>query len=244
MQITNFIIINVVTILYNIINLFMFKYENKYSNDIEAQSEEEKAEADDGNNKKQQEYTEEKYKLTDSVGVVFLVFMFFMNIVLANVITYVYQNSVAINVKLMFIVSILWPIAFIDSRTKRIPTDILKIMLVGRLVFLIPEFIMVGDISHRLLSMLIATVAVFLACVLCCLLIKGAIGMGDVKLFSVMALYLGLEGIWPAIFCSLIVSFFVAVFSLVTKRAKRKDNIPFAPAILIGTYLSVFLTGI
>lgn len=42
MQITNFIIINVVTILYNIINLFMFKYENKYSNDIEAQSEEEK----------------------------------------------------------------------------------------------------------------------------------------------------------------------------------------------------------
>lgn len=27
MQITNFIIINVVTILYNIINLFMFKYE-------------------------------------------------------------------------------------------------------------------------------------------------------------------------------------------------------------------------
>ena len=128
--------------------------------------------------------------------------------------------------------------------TKRIPNDILKIMLVGRLVFLIPEFIMVGDIPHRLLSMLIATVAVFLACVLCCLLIKGAIGMGDVKLFSVMALYLGLEGIWPAIFCSLIVSFFVAVFSLVTKRAKRKDNIPFAPAILIGTYLSVFLTGI
>ena len=58
--------------------------------------------------------------------------MFFMNIVLANVITYVYQNSVAINVKLMFIVSILWPIAFIDSRTKRIPNDILKIMLVGR----------------------------------------------------------------------------------------------------------------
>ena len=46
MQITNFIIINVVTILYNIINLFMFKYENKYSNDIEAQSEEEKAEAE------------------------------------------------------------------------------------------------------------------------------------------------------------------------------------------------------
>ena len=62
MQITNFIIINVVTILYNIINLYMFKYENKYRNDIEAQSEEEKAEADDGNYKKQHEYTEENYK--------------------------------------------------------------------------------------------------------------------------------------------------------------------------------------
>lgn len=68
--------------------------------------------------------------------------------------------------------------------------------------------------------------------------------MGDIKLFCVMAIYLGLEGIWSAIFCSLIVSFVIAVFSLATKRVNRKDNIPFAPAILIGTYLSIFLTGI
>lgn len=244
MMATEFVVINIVTVLYNLLNLFMFRYENKYKNDNGAQSEEENVEVIDCKNIKLQEHAEEKYKLKDSVGVVFLVFMFFMNIVLANVITYVYQNSIAVNVKLMFIVSMLWPIAFIDSRTKRIPNDILKIMLVGRLFFLIPEFIMIGDIPHRLLSMLIATVAVFLACVLCCLLIKGAIGMGDVKLFSIMALYLGLEGIWSAIFCSLIVSFFIAVFSLVTNRVKRKDNIPFAPAILIGTYLSVFLTGI
>lgn len=92
--------------------------------------------------------------------------------------------------------------------------------------------------------MLIATVAVLVACILCCLIVKGAIGMGDVKLFGVMALYLGLEGIWTAIFCALVVSFFIAVFSLITKKVKRKDNIPFAPAILIGTYLSIFLTGI
>jgi len=144
----------------------------------------------------------------------------------------------------MILVSMMWPIAYIDFKKKKIPNDILKIMLIARAIILVPELILLGNVAHRLFSMLIATVAVLVACILCCLIVKGAIGMGDVKLFGVMALYLGLEGIWTAIFCALVVSFFIAVFSLITKKVKRKDNIPFAPAILIGTYLSIFLTGI
>ena len=184
------------------------------------------------------------YNIVESVGIPFIMLMFVLNLALANVITYVYGNSPAINIKLMFVVCMLWPIAFIDYRTKMIPNYILKVMLVARVAFFIPEFIVLGDIPHRLLSIAIAIAAVFVSCVLCCLLIKGAIGMGDVKLFCIMAFFLGLEGIWSAIFGSLIASFFISVFSLVTKRVKRKDNIPFAPAILIGTYLSFFLTGI
>lgn len=170
--------------------------------------------------------------------------MFAMNIILANFIVYIYNGSNIINAKLMILISMMWPIAYIDFKEKRIPNKILIIMLIARAVILIPELALLGNISQRLISMVIATVAVIIACVLCCLIVKGAIGMGDIKLFCVMAIYLGLEGIWSAIFCSLIVSFVIAVFSLATKRVNRKDNIPFAPAILIGTYLSIFLTGI
>lgn len=218
MKISSYVLINIITILVNILNLYLFRYE--HSKD------------------------EEKENVEHSVNKAFVVAMFMMNILLANLITYIYDGSVVINVKLMILVSMMWPIAYIDFKKKKIPNDILKIMLIARAIILVPELILLGNVAHRLFSMLIATVAVLVACILCCLIVKGAIGMGDVKLFGVMALYLGLEGIWTAIFCALIVSFFIAVFSLITKKVKRKDNIPFAPAILIGTYLSIFLTGI
>ena len=218
MKISSYVLINIITILVNILNLYLFRYE--HSKD------------------------EEKENVEHSVNKAFVVAMFMMNILLANLITYIYDGSVVINVKLMILVSMMWPIAYIDFKKKKIPNDILKNMLIARAIILVPELILLGNVAHRLFSMLIATVAVLVACILCCLIVKGAIGMGDVKLFGVMALYLGLEGIWTAIFCALVVSFFIAVFSLITKKVKRKDNIPFAPAILIGTYLSIFLTGI
>ena len=218
MKISSCVLINIITILVNILNLYLFRYE--HSKD------------------------EEKENVEHSVNKAFVVAMFMMNILLANLITYIYDGSVVINVKLMILVSMMWPIAYIDFKKKKIPNDILKIMLIARAIILVPELILLGNVAHRLFSMLIATVAVLVECILCCLIVKGAIGMGDVKLFGVMALYLGLEGIWTAIFCALVVSFFIAVFSLITKKVKRKDNIPFAPAILIGTYLSIFLTGI
>ena len=213
MKINSYVVINIITVLVNILNLYAFRYEH-------------------GNNEKK------------SVNKIFVVAMFAMNIILANFIVYIYNGSNIINAKLMILISMMWPIAYIDFKEKRIPNKILIIMLIARAVILIPELALLGNISQTLISMVIATVAVIIACVLCCLIVKGAIGMGDIKLFCVMAKYLGLEGIWSAIFCSLIVSFVIAVFSLATKRVNRKDNIPFAPAILIGTYLSIFLTGI
>ena len=68
-------------------------------------------------------------------------------------------------------------------------------------------------------------------------------GFGDMKLFLVMGLLLGTRGIWGAVFLSLIVIFFISVFALITKRKSRKDLIPFGPALVIGTYLAVYLTG-
>ena len=213
MKINSYVVINIITVLVNILNLYAFRYEH-------------------GNNEKK------------SVNKIFVVAMFAMNIILANFIVYIYNGSNIINAKLMILISMMWPIAYIDFKEKRIPNKILIIMLIARAVILIPELALLGNISQTLISMVIATVAVIIACVLCCLIVKGAIGMGDIKLFCVMAIYLGLEGIWSAIFCSLIVSFVIAVFSLATKRVNRKDNIPFAPAILIGTYLSIFLTSL
>ena len=51
---------------------------------------------------------------------------------------------------------------------------------------------------------------------------------------------LGVRGIWGAMFLSLIVSFFAAIFFLITKKKSKKDEMAFGPALAIGTFLAIF----
>ena len=95
----------------------------------------------------------------------------------------------------------------------------------------------------RTLASCLFAAALLLASLLCILVVKNGIGFGDMKLFVVMGLLLGLDGIWGAIFMALIVSFFIALYVLITKKKTRKDAIPFGPALVIGTYLSICLSG-
>ena len=92
-------------------------------------------------------------------------------------------------------------------------------------------------------DLVIAAGALLLASVLCALCLRNSIGFGDMKLFLVMGLMLSLDGIWGAVFLSLVASFFISGYLIITKKKTRKDAIPFGPAIAIGTYLSVCLSG-
>ena len=154
------------------------------------------------------------------------------------------SNSVWVNIKRMVLLSIIWPIAYIDFKTLRIPNLFIIFGLVSRIVILVFEVFLGNPVVWQtLLSEAIAAGALLLAAGLCALIVKNGIGFGDMKLFAVMGLMLGLEGIWGAIFLALIVSFVVALFVLITKKKTRKDAIPFGPALVIGTYLSICLSG-
>jgi len=73
--------------------------------------------------------------------------------------------------------------------------------------------------------------------------VKNGFGMGDIKLMFIMILYLGFAGSFSAIFMSLVLSMIASIYLLIKKEKNKKDTIPFAPFVLIGTYLSVFLMG-
>lgn len=153
------------------------------------------------------------------------------------------DNTFLFNLKRVALLSMIWPIAFIDFKSYRIPNEFIILGISYRVVILALELIFSSGVWKNFLTEIIASAALFLASFLCGLFIKNAIGFGDVKLFLVMGLLLGLKGVWSAIFLSLIVSFIISIYVLVTKRKGRKDSIPFGPAIVIGTFLSVFLTG-
>lgn len=152
-------------------------------------------------------------------------------------------NSFVFNLKRVVLLALLWPIAYIDFKEYRIPNAFILMGLISRIIIVFPEIFMGEKVVTNILLELIAAGILILGTVLCKLMIKNAIGAGDIKLFIVMGLLLGLDGTWSAVFMSLIISFFVAVGLLVTKKKSRNDNIPFGPAIALGTYISIFLTG-
>lgn len=176
--------------------------------------------------------------------VIYVCFMFVLMIAVGVLFCTLYgDNNIFVNIKRISLLSLLWPIAYIDFNSYRIPNAYIIAGLVSRFAILVFELFGNEYVWITLLSEGIAAAALFIAAVLCSLLIKNSIGFGDIKLFIVMGLLLGLDGIWGAIFLSLIVSFLISAYLLITKKKTHKDAIPFGPAIVIGTYLSVCLTG-
>lgn len=146
--------------------------------------------------------------------------------------------------KRVVLMTLLFPAAIIDWKQKVIPNRLILAGIGYRIVILIAEIIWEREnlFSYIILEV-IAAVGIFFLCVIFLLIMKDSIGMGDIKLFMVMGLYLGLYSMSNAIMSALLLIFVYAVFLLITRKKGKKDVLPFAPAVLIGTYLSIFLTG-
>ncbi len=170
---------------------------------------------------------------------------FVINILIVVLFINLYEvNSLIFSLKRLCMLSILWPVGLIDFKDYRIPNKFIIVGLIFRVAILIPEIIFESKyVIGNLISEVVAAVAIALAAFLCSICFKNSIRYGDIKLFIIMGLFLGLNGIWSSIFMSLIIAFFVAIFLLISKKKGKKDVVPFAPSIMIGTYISVILTG-
>ena len=154
------------------------------------------------------------------------------------------SNSLIENAKLLVLLAILFVAANVDARYRIIPNALVLTGLVLRIVFWLIELFSSptafwGIMKNDLLACLLV-VAFFIVGVL---LVKGGIGMGDIKLMLVMCLFQGFYGVVSSLFCSLFVAFVYAIIVLLFKKKNKKDSVAFAPAILLGTIISVFLTG-
>lgn len=147
--------------------------------------------------------------------------------------------------KALCIVSVLWPCAWTDFQTMRIPNKVLMAGLGYRAILFIVELVTVQPgLLAVLASEAIAALALLLCSFLCRIIIRNSVGGGDIKLMALMGLFLGLNGIWNAVLMSFLIIFVAAVGLLVFKKKKKNDAIPFAPALLAGTVLTVFFAAI
>ncbi|OZM57865.1 prepilin peptidase [Lottiidibacillus patelloidae] len=69
---------------------------------------------------------------------------------------------------------------------------------------------------------------------------KGGMGGGDVKLFAVLGLFLGLKGVLLTFFLSTFIGAVFGIIGLISGKIKRKQAIPFGPYIIVASLIAYF----
>ncbi|MCK5884543.1 MAG: prepilin peptidase [Bacteriovoracaceae bacterium] len=73
---------------------------------------------------------------------------------------------------------------------------------------------------------------------------KEGLGLGDVKLFAALGIYLGPLGIITNVFLSCMLGSIVGVLLILTKKMSRDYPIPFGPFIILAASLQIFFPKI
>lgn len=129
-------------------------------------------------------------------------------------------------------------IAYEDWKEKRIPNRWLVYLAGIRMTLFVAEAILypvmlVENLKFTLFGGFFSGLVLFFAYVIS----RHEIGLGDVKLFAVIGLYLGFSVTYFVILLSLIIAAIYGGYHLITKRLKPKDEIAFGPFVAIGTVI-------
>lgn len=146
-------------------------------------------------------------------------------------------------IRYLLLLSVLYPIALEDAKERKIPNRWLTYLLLCRGILFLAETVFFPALFREniifILSGGVISGAIFFAAYV---LSKHAIGMGDVKLFAVTGMYLGIGTTYLVMVVSLILSAFYGGILVLGKKKSIKDEIPFGPFAAIGT-LIVLLIG-
>ena len=175
---------------------------------------------------------------------IYFLFMTLITAMLSVMMRKFYNEEFLDTVFVLMMLNNIWPAAYTDVKKMKIYNETIIYGFIFRGILIVPEIMYYGfskDYCLRILSCAIAIGMIFLAGVICRLIIKNSIGAGDIKLLAMMAAYLGINKIGAVVFCSLLVAFFYCLYLLIKKKVSKKDAIPFGPSIIIGAYIAVFL---
>jgi len=128
-----------------------------------------------------------------------------------------------------------------DINTRRIPNELIIIMLLGWLIIITPMIFYDTTNGLRLLAdsiygMLIGG-GLFL---LVYIISRKGLGGGDVKLMAASGLYLGFVGTVPAMLYGTVLAAVTGLILIAIKKIGRKDKIPLAPFLFIGIMITIF----
>ena len=145
--------------------------------------------------------------------------------------------------RLVLLGTLLTAAAYIDALSHKIPN---WIVLCTAAVFAgctVLDFVLSGtDSVPMALNSVLAAAVFFVVFFLVRLASRGGVGYGDIKMITAAALILGIYGTFSFLLVSHVLAAVAAIALLVSKKATRKDGLPFGPFFYLG-YLVTILTG-
>lgn len=153
-----------------------------------------------------------------------------------------YMDNLEYTIKLIFVFEIMIPVAYIDYQKRIIPNRIILLLLVAYTAFFVLEITArklpaLPVIKFSLWGMLLGG-GTF---ILCAVISRGGMGMGDIKLFSVLGLYFGWQGIFNIILYSVLCISIYGIYNMARHKMNRKTEVPIGPSALIGVVGAILL---
>lgn len=130
--------------------------------------------------------------------------------------------------------------AAVDYKTHLVPNGVVfSAFAIRFLLYLIEYFASPEEFPQLVLSSFLGFCFCFGILLIISMLTKGGLGFGDVKLMSLIGLACGISWAFGTLFYSVLISFFAALFLLLTKKKTRKQAMPFGPFIYMGYVLTL-----
>lgn len=135
-------------------------------------------------------------------------------------------------------------IGFIDAKEKIIPNEMILIGIGSWILLTIYEIFYIGYAWKSCLMFgLVGAGVCGGGMLLIALIVKSALGMGDVKMFTVLGLIYGLSITYSILLFTMIIMAIISIILLIAKKVTRKTAIPVGPFTIIG-FLLCMLAGV
>lgn len=127
-----------------------------------------------------------------------------------------------------------------DAREKRVPNQLVLAMLGVWVLVMVPQlFLKTAQTVPILFSGLFGGLLAGVIFLTVYLISRHGLGGGDVKFMSAAGLYLGLNGVMPAMLAGSVLAAVIGVTCIVLKKMDRKSTIALIPFLYIGIVLTM-----
>lgn len=132
--------------------------------------------------------------------------------------------------------------ALVDFLEKRVPNSLIGAMLGAWILAMVPQmFFHTEQAIELLFSGVVGALVGGVVFLVVYVVSRKGLGGGDVKLMAISGLYLGIDGVLPAMLYGSVLSAVTAGVLVLLKKIGRKDAIPLVPFLYIGMVLTMLI---